>query len=329
MNKVEQNETLELIAKLYAQGKSIAQVAKTIGLNQRQVWTKMVAAGISRRSAGEGVHLATRASGPSALTVEVQQALDGILLGDGHLAGSRFAARLQLAQIRPNQEWVHDVAAILQKGGLTCRIVESVPIAKPIKGKRVTRQSVVTLRTPFFAVFKAQWQRWYPVGKKNVPADLSLTPLTLAYWYCGDGYIQTNGYTASFCTDGFSVEDVHLLIQKMREAFGFTPRYDKVRNRIQLGKLKDRRLFLELIRPYVPACFSYKLELQTGSPRLKLTRESRAELFRLHSEGMTYADLMPKFQMSKSGIASAIAAYCAETGVARPRRRGRPIELWT
>lgn len=69
--------------------------------------------------------------------------------------------------------------------------------------------------------------RWYgPDGKKHVPADLILTPLTLAAWYMDDGTIRKSGWKsgivnesvgAHLCTDNFSIEDVELLLIKLND----------------------------------------------------------------------------------------------------------------
>jgi hypothetical protein len=36
-------------------------------------------------------------------------------------------------------------------------------------------------------LFEEQYQRWYPNGKKIVPQDVALTPLSLAIWFADDG----------------------------------------------------------------------------------------------------------------------------------------------
>ncbi|KVP96897.1 hypothetical protein WJ97_13815 [Burkholderia ubonensis] len=179
-----------------------------------------------------------------------------------------------------------------------------------------------------YSLFLKEAERWYPDGKKRVPFDLVLTPISLAHWYCGDGYRCNSGYIAAFATDGFSTECVESLMQKMRESFGFSPGYEARRNRIQLGTMPDRVKFLELVTPYMPKCFAYKLQLQTGADRMKLTPALREKLFNMHVvDGWTYEALMAEFDMSKSGVASAIKRHQEQIGAPLPQKRGRPLRI--
>jgi len=68
-------------------------------------------------------------------------------------------------------------------------------------------------------VFKDQYNRWYPNGKKIIPKDLVLDPLTLLIWFLDDGCIIRNGKSLSFklSTDGFLDDDVCFLEKVLSE----------------------------------------------------------------------------------------------------------------
>lgn len=58
-------------------------------------------------------------------------------------------------------------------------------------------------------------KHWYPAGKKIVPRDLKLTPLTCQQWYIGDGYLYPGKNNIRshivLSTCGFPVVDVEWL----------------------------------------------------------------------------------------------------------------------
>jgi hypothetical protein len=60
--------------------------------------------------------------------------------------------------------------------------------------------------------------KWYPSGKKIVPKDIELTPLTCRQWYIGDGCLRCQGKRNPHIiiyTDGFSIPDIDLLLKKL------------------------------------------------------------------------------------------------------------------
>lgn len=62
---------------------------------------------------------------------------------------------------------------------------------------------------------------------KTVPSDIGsmLTPRGLAYWIMDDGYWE--GKTVKLCTDGFSLDEVELLIKTLNLNFGLIATVNK------------------------------------------------------------------------------------------------------
>lgn len=63
--------------------------------------------------------------------------------------------------------------------------------------------------------------KWYPKGKKIVPADILITPLTLLHWFIGDGW-YSRGYKKrkwggiGLATDGFTHDEVDFLAGQLQ-----------------------------------------------------------------------------------------------------------------
>jgi len=66
---------------------------------------------------------------------------------------------------------------------------------------------------------------WYPNKIKIIPYNLILTPLVVKYWFYGDGSTSwrkqsPHSVALSLHTNGFSVQDVKLLVNKLKEDCG-------------------------------------------------------------------------------------------------------------
>lgn len=113
---------------------------------------------------------------------------------------------------------------------------------------------------------------FYPKGKKIVPLQIKalLTdPLSLAIWYMDDGSLDFrdkyhfNSTVATFC---FSYEECELLVETLKENFDVKARVHKSTMRGKVGYRlyilsKSMERFIQIIRPYIQPCFSYKIAL--------------------------------------------------------------------
>lgn len=189
------------------------------------------------------------------MTASFVELLDGLMLGDGCLEYNRVSeTRIEVTQQRPTRLWLEDVATALRGHGVEVKISDRGP-----RGYQ--------LRTGKYATLTQQRSRWYPGGKKRIPEDLCLTAVSVAHWYWGDGSTENFGYRMSFCTDGFTSQENQELAERM-SCLLQAPVKARLRtksskyHRLFVETKEGRRNLVELIRPYCPACFAYKLEVR-------------------------------------------------------------------
>jgi hypothetical protein len=86
-----------------------------------------------------------------------------------------------------------------------------------------------------------------------------LTPLSLCVWWLDDGSLL-NGRQGVLCTDGFSYDELLLIVRYFRTVWGLSPRIGRVsqvgpragQHRLWLRSQEDLQEFLRLIVPHVP-----------------------------------------------------------------------------
>lgn len=183
----------------------------------------------------------------------------GSLLGDGWL-GVRskigtavFGVKYKSASL-PYLEWIHSELAIL---GL-----------KDIRPKPNYDQYMFYSKPSIF--FGDYRKLFYPDNIKIVPDNvesLLTDPISLAVWYMDDGSLDQrpkSHCTANIATYGFTFEDCHKLKSAIKKNFNLDVGVHKVTCR----KVTYFRLyvfsktvpdFMNLIKPYILPCFSYKL----------------------------------------------------------------------
>lgn len=253
------------------------------------------------RSVQEGVSLARR---PPAfpVTEEIQELVDGLLLGDGSIERGGVGSRFSLSQAIKHAAWV----AQLQKEFSRHQILWTETHGKSgtlhTKTGSYPRSRSWGLRTRNYLYFTQERDRWYPNDRKKVPLDIRLTPNSIAQWYFGDGMTGNKGYHARFATDGFDPADVDFLIERLNEKYGWRATRTK-RNRIQLTLMEDRASLLQMVKNSCPVCFSHKLNLRVTHEKRKMGPTQKKELSRLRRLGWSYGKLATHFKMSKSGIA--------------------------
>jgi hypothetical protein len=79
--------------------------------------------------------------------------------------------------------------------------------------------------------FNELLELFYADGKKVIPNNIGdlLTPLGLAYWICDDGSFCKRYRIVILNTQGFSKEDVNLLIGVLNKKFGLNCTVNKSR----------------------------------------------------------------------------------------------------
>ena len=138
---------------------------------------------------------------------------DGMLLGDAHLERQRGAllARLKVEHSVSQsayvdwkyQEWRHWVRT---------------PPKERVRANRLGTTSVnVGFATLSHDELEAVRVRYYRDGRKVVPEDLELTPLSMAVWFMDDGSRKSNQCRGLYLnTQNYTAEEVELLRAVMR-----------------------------------------------------------------------------------------------------------------
>lgn len=187
---------------------------------------------------------------PSQLTDVQRQVFHGNMLGDGTIRTRGVFCFKQKYAARGYVETVH---AIMQP--LVGPIAECVSVAND----RPFRQCYfVSPRLPLFVQERA---RWYPRNVKILPADLQLTPLTIAVWFCDDGSNHQQGKRIRLSTESFTPDEVDRLVGELA-GFGIASRRKESRSgpiiRVHGGSYDA---FLALVSPHILAdCMRYKID---------------------------------------------------------------------
>lgn len=126
--------------------------------------------------------------------------LDGELLGDGSLTTvSYVSARVSYSS--KYLEYIQYIANTLASFGI--QYSGRTP-------KRKDRTEYTYVSRQYVELFPI-WMRWYAYGKKEVPSDLRLTPITCRQWYIGDGSLMPHA-GIRLATDGFDDYDTARLV---------------------------------------------------------------------------------------------------------------------
>ena len=219
---------------------SCSQIGRFLNRSASAVEHWVMKYGIPLRSRSEAIHLATGAQ--VELSPNVVTFIEGELLGDGTLFGaSPWSARYCHGSKHAEYiEWLTDAFAAegLERAG------GGGPY-NPGFG------AIYTYQTRDYAALRPLRDRWYPDGKKHVPADLILTPLRARQWYIGDGsyYPTKPGHQAHIViyTMGFAVPEVEALVAQLNE-LGFLATRQPSSNVIHISA-KSTADFLDWIGP--------------------------------------------------------------------------------
>lgn len=232
------------------------QIAKLCKVNQSTIgyWRKKF--NIITRNRGERSHLAT--GNHCSLSSKLVEWLNGELLGDAHLCSlcSYYSASVYYGSKYPDYiNYVSDTLnsfGIKQSGNINKHCYNSV-FYYFYNSRRY--EELLLLR-----------KEWYSNGKKVVPRNLKLTPITCRQWFIGDGHlVNTKGWLSTgiqLCTCGFSITDTEFLLVKLNE-LGLKVTRWKSDNSIYIST-KSTKNFLNHIGSCPVDCYKYKWNLLTS-----------------------------------------------------------------
>ena len=184
------------------------------------------------------------------LTKDAINWINGELLGDGCVY-SRSSYTASFIYKSKHLEYIEYVAKTLLSFG----ILQSGRILKMRSGNAYAYHS---LDIPTLLPFR---KKWYPEGKKLVPKDIVLTPLTCRQWYIGDGCLRKlPNMCIILATYGFSIDDVNFLVNQLWE-LGFLATRQPNCNVIRIAKCSTKD-FLNYIGECPVKCYQYKWDVQ-------------------------------------------------------------------
>ncbi len=184
------------------------------------------------------------------LTSTQHAILVGSLLGDGTLRrqGNRPNALFEANHAYKHRAYVDWKWQHFRQHTLIA------PKARLGRGSRIAYR-FTTRSLPLFTTY---YEWFYTDGKKQIPLDLKLNPLSLAVWFMDDGTRIRSAYYLN--TQQFMVAEQMFLQKLLSETFGLKSALnrDKQYFRIRFTTESSKSLH-KLIEPHVVECMRYKL----------------------------------------------------------------------
>jgi len=229
---------------------STVQVSILLKVNDETIRRWLHKFNIPVRSYGLAKHL--KYGNHCQLSSEMIKWLNGELLGDGNLySRSSYSANFRYGS--KYFEYCQYVSDTLKCFG----IEQSGKINKRYHKDRNCYSYFYQSRR--YAELLPIRKQWYPEGKKIIPKDLKLTPLTLRQHYIGDGSLvhpqKAKPYIV-LSTCGFSISDVEWLISQLNE-LGFKATRMSSNNVIHISTY-SAKAFLNYIGECLVECYQYK-----------------------------------------------------------------------
>jgi len=229
---------------------SLSQIGKKINRDITTIYNWLHKFNIPVRSVAEGTHLIE--ANHCNLSKQAIEWLNGELLGDGCLYSySSYSANFIYGS--KYLEYIHYISDILKSFGIGGGEIKK-------KYNKDWDCYVYHYYSHCYVELLPIRKRWYPDGKKIVPRDVTLTPLTCRQFYIGEGCLSHRKKQRPhivLATYGFLIEDVEWLkIQLNKLGFKATRRSQ---NRIGISSHSTKQ-FLDYIGKCPVKCYQYKWE---------------------------------------------------------------------
>lgn len=207
------------------------------------------------------------------ITPEIHEMIEGILLSDGclEILESNRYPRFVLTQGTGHKEYCEHVA---EKLGFDKFSVKSRMIFNKKANKQFELNSFTTGSSPLWIEY---YNRWYKDGKKIVPKDFKITPVSLLHCHLGDGsfYIKKrlNKTNDRFYTEckltlslmNFSIEEIEIINNQLKENdIYFHTRmikqkgYERLYAIIDTSSMAESRKFFLYCASNPVRCYDYK-----------------------------------------------------------------------
>jgi hypothetical protein len=150
-----------------------------------------------------------------------KQILNGHLLGDGGLVISKRSINAHFKI----QRKLDDKNYLLWSASFFQNMMAPLSIGEGNTFDKRTNKTYcfIYLKTKSSSLLTEYHHKWYPEGKKIIPKDLILTPLTIAVWLADDGcirHVYRKSLRIEFATYSFSKNDVDFLHSQLVDRYG-------------------------------------------------------------------------------------------------------------
>lgn len=185
--------------------------------------------------------------------------VDGLMLGDGSIHKKGY---IQVHQHVKRLGWLEQIQQEFATINCVSKIHKLKPKKNPafIDGRQIMTGEHYGLYTQAVIELREQRKRWYPNGK-IVPKDVFINDLSTAMWFSGDG--THNGYSLTFCTQGFTKECVDMLHTKLNDKFCIKSTFREHRENqyvVSISNKKDSLKLRNAVIKNIPECCLYKFD---------------------------------------------------------------------
>jgi len=242
-----------LYKKYWDEELSIYQIADIYKMSYGDIYYWFKKHNILIRSHSEANHLAR--GNHCNLSQEAIEWIQGELLGDGCLC-SRYINSASFVYGSKYLEYCQYISDTLKSFG-----IKQVGKINKSCNKRWGREESYKYCSHTYSELLPIYKKWYPEGKKIIPKDMKLTPMTCRQWYIGDGNLAhykniTRRPRISLATCGFSISGVEWLIKQLIE-LGFKATRWPAHNIIGISAYSTKQ-FLDYIGNSPVSCYDYK-----------------------------------------------------------------------
>lgn len=256
------------------------------------------------------------------MTKDQRSVIIGSLLGDGHISPilyrNTYFSKKQTRRRREYLEWHFKMLS-----PYSSRLFD---VQQPL-GDKVFELSI--FRTHFDPVFTKLRKVWYPDWEKRLPVRLKLDGLSIAIWYCDDGYNDVSRRTVKFAAQSFTMKECQRLSRELGK-FGIEANVTK--NREIRIRTSSYLRFVKLVTPYVRrwSCFKYKIDLSSYRSPIKtdLSAAEKKEICARYLKGEQAISIARKLSRSVSAVSGCLRSRFARHGVSLSNKSGTAGVGW-
>lgn len=219
---------------------TLQQIADLFDLSYSMVWGFFKRENILRRCTGS-----PRKANCVNLTEEVEDFLNGLLLGDGCLTIGK-AKSAYYTHGDKNKEYIEFLSSKFKSFGIKGKI------------RKYKDKEAYSFKSLHYYEFYKMAKRWYPNGKKLIPSNFLITPNSLKNWYIGDGNYSN---TPLIDSSNFSFESLIKISLELKDV-GINNTLnefkDRKRIRISTNSIKQFFSYILSVDNFIPPPYLYK-----------------------------------------------------------------------